>query len=70
MDIRNSKGEQVELIPGMWYVGMNYLEQVEDTGAGEIAQYVGDGEFYDEGCDDPTDMQAYEYILESHMGKL
>jgi hypothetical protein len=70
MDVRKQTGEQVALVPGMWYVGMNWLESVEDDGAGAIAQYVGEGEFYDEGCDEPTRMQDYEYIVESHMGKL
>lgn len=69
-DVRNSKGEQVSLVVGMWYVGMNSLENDHDSGAGEIAQYVGDGEFYDEGCDEPTRMQDYEYIVESHMGRI
>lgn len=70
LDVRNSKGEQVALITGMWYVGMNWLESIEDTGAGEIAQYIGDGQFYDEGAEEPTRMQDYEYLLESHMGRL
>lgn len=69
MDVRNAKGEQVQLVPGMWYVGMNSLS-CSMQGEGEIAQYVGEGEFYDEDCDEPTDMQDYEYILELHMGKL
>ena len=69
MDVRNTRGEQVTLVEGMWYVGMDSIECTLQ-GAGEIAQYVGEGEFYDQGCDTPTDMEAYTYILESHMGKL
>jgi hypothetical protein len=69
MDVRNGKGEKVELVPGMWYVGMNSLT-CSMQGEGEIAQYVGEDEFYDEGCDEPTRMQDYEYIVESHMGRL
>lgn len=69
-DVRNAKGEQVQLVVGMWYVGMNWLLNDNDSGAGEIAQYVGDGEFYDQGCDEPTRMQDYEYIIESHMGRI
>ena len=69
-DVRNAKGEQVALVPGMWYVGMNSLT-CSIQGEGAIAQYVGEGEFYDEGDDEPTDMlNAYEYIVESHMGKV
>jgi hypothetical protein len=37
---------------------------------GAIAQYVGNDEFYDEGCDEPTRMQDYEYIMFSHAGKM
>jgi hypothetical protein len=64
----------------MWYVGVGsldsdvYAPMVPEHNwhhhAGEIAQYVGDNEFYDEGSNDPTDFQRYEYIVESHMGKL
>lgn len=96
MDVRNAKGEKVELVVGMWYVGVNWEQPIyinkglpcndrgeplgleamiarDDTGRcdyGAIAQYVGDGEFYDQGCDEPTDFNAYEYIVESHMGKI
>ena len=77
MDIRNAKGEKVELIPGMWYVGVNVSSDAPmipaanwHWGAGEIAQYVAGGEFYDDGAEQPTRMQDYDYIVEQHMGKL
>lgn len=70
MDVRKQDGTKAELVVGMWYVGMNWLGNVEDTGAGAIAKYVGDNEFYDDGCDQPTRMQDYEYIVESHMGRI
>lgn len=97
LDIRNKDGKQVELVEGMWYVGVNWNQPVylnnkaqfsnehgeplgmeaiigrDNAGRcdyGEIAQYVGEGEFYDEGCDEPTRMQDYEYIIESHMGRI
>lgn len=63
-DVRTVEGKQTELQVGRWYVGMNWLRNVDDNGAGEIAQYVGDDEFYDEGCDEPVRMQDYEYLLE------
>jgi hypothetical protein len=73
MDIRNQKGERVELVPGMWYIGMNSLS-CSTQGEGAIAQYVGDGCFCDENYQDADyqepDMQDYEYLRESHMGKL
>jgi hypothetical protein len=89
MDVRNAKGEQVALVPGMWYVGANWMGNIEVTADGkvvkdyintreytqpeygEIAQYVGYEEFYDEGQGDVlVRMQDYEYILEQNMGKL
>lgn len=80
MDVRTAEGKQTELIVGMWYVGVGNLDSIDPPPmipaenwhhhAGEIAQYVGDGQFYDEGCDEPTDFDRYDYIVESHMGKL
>lgn len=70
LDIRNKEGKQVELVEGMWYVGVNHLDSDSDSGYGEIAQYVGNDEFYDEGSDEPTRMQDYEYLVESHMGRI
>lgn len=77
MDVRNSKGEQVELVIGMWYVGVDVGEDAPmipapnwHWGCGEIAQYVGDSEFYDEHADEPTRLQDYDYIVEQNMGKL
>jgi hypothetical protein len=77
MNARNAKGEQVSFVPGMWYVGVNVKDDAPmipannwHWGAGEIAQYVGENEFYDDGCDDPTDFSVYDYLVECHMGKL
>jgi hypothetical protein len=77
MEVRNAKGEKAELVNGMWYVGVNLSKDAPmipapnwHWGSGEIAQYVGDNEFYDEGCDEPTDMRRYDYIVESHMGRV
>ncbi len=81
MNVRNAKGEQIALVVGMWYVGVNLEDCSGESvpiipgpnwhwGAGEIAQYVGDGEFYDEHADEPTRLQDYDYIVEQHMGKL
>lgn len=84
MDVRNANGEQVALVVGMWYVGVNRDQGISfdepllpmipasnwHWGCGEIAQYVGDNEFYDEHADEPTRLQDYDYIVEQHMGKL
>ena len=77
MDIRKADGSKAELVVGMWYVGCNIRDDAPmipaanwHWGAGEIAQYVGENEFYDDGCDEPTDFRAYDYIVESHMGKV
>ena len=76
MEVRKADGSKTELVVGMWYVGVNISADAPmipaanwHWGAGEIAQYVGDGEFYDQGCDEPTRLQNYDYIVESHMGK-
>ena len=68
MDVRKN-GQPAELELGAWYVGYNSLSCTLQ-GAGEIAQYVGDGEFYDEGAETPTDFDDYEHIEFSHAGKL
>ncbi len=77
MDVRNSKGEKVSLIPGMWYVGVNLSDDAPmipannwHWGAGIIAQYVGDNEFYEENDYNKAPMQDYDYIVEQNMGKL
>lgn len=78
MDVRNAKGEKVELVVGMWYVGCNVRDDAPmipaanwHWGSGAIAQYVGENEFYDEGEDEPTNFRDhYDYIVESHMGKI
>lgn len=64
LDVRNGKGEQIALTIGKWYVGMNWLENVEDDDAGAIAQYQGDGEFYDEDGETLIRLQDYEYLVE------
>jgi len=46
-----------------WYCG---FETDIDDGPdrdGAIAQYVGEGQFYDEGADEPTDMRYYDYLI-------
>ena len=50
----------------MWYVGFSIEEEQERDGC--IAQYVGNGEFYDDDAEDATDMRGYDFIAESHMG--
>jgi hypothetical protein len=46
------------------------LSEPDPTQDGAIAQYVGEGEFYDEDCDEPTRMQDYDHIVFSHQGRL
>lgn len=81
MDIRKADGSKTELVAGMWYVGCNVKDDAPmipapnwHWGSGTIAQYVGDGEFYDDGPIEPIDetraMRRYDYLVESHMGKL
>ena len=77
MDVRKADGSKTELVAGMWYVGVNVRDDAPmipaanwHWGAGEIAQYVGENEFYDEKAEEPTDFGAYDYIVESHMGKI
>ena len=81
MDVRTVSGEKAELKVGMWYVGVNWLHNLcgpedgrPDPDFGAIAQYVGDGEFYDDedeyGECKPVRMQDYEYIMEQNMGRL
>jgi hypothetical protein len=72
MEARNQKGEKVELVAGMWYVGVEVIDQ-EPPRYGVIAQYVGDGEFYDDDKYDPQEVQMqrhYDYVLEQNMGSL
>jgi hypothetical protein len=67
--------EQEPIING-WYVGMGWMDcslgaQISEHDntdeAGAIAQYVGDGEFYDDDSDTPIRMQDYDHIVFSHM---
>jgi hypothetical protein len=72
---------QAEPILHAWYVGMNwqdcsregfaremlFADRDAPRGASAIAQYIGAGEFYDQGETEPTDMRAYEYLVFSHM---
>lgn len=76
MIIKDAAGNDVQLIPQAWYIGVNVQDDAPmipapnwHWGAGEIAQYVGNGEFYDEGADTPTRMDRYDYIVFSHLGK-
>ncbi len=77
MNAVDNAGKEVELIVGAWYMGVNISDDAPmipapnwHWGAGEIAQYVGDGEFYDDDAEGPTRMQDYDYIVFSHMGKV
>ena len=70
-DVRNLKGEPIALIVGQYYVGVEIQNDAPmipaanwHWGAGEIAQYVGENEFYDQGADKPTRMQDYDYLVE------
>ena len=63
MDVRK-EGKQIPLTIGKWYVGMNWLYNLEDDGAGALAQYQGDGEFYDEDGQTLVKLQDYEYLIE------
>lgn len=68
LDVRNGKGEQIALTVGKWYAGINWLENIEDDGAGAIAQYQGENcglpEFYDEDGETLVRLQDYEYLVE------
>lgn len=66
----------MEILPiiGGWYVGFDTRKDAK-TGEewerdGAIAQYVGNGEFYEEDHDFPTDMRSYEYIGFSHVSEV
>jgi hypothetical protein len=77
MDVRKIDGTKTEPVVGMWYVGVQISKDAPmipaanwHWGAGELAQYVGNGEYYDEHATEPTDFGAYDYIVEQHMGKI
>lgn len=78
MDIRKADGSKTELVVGMWYVGVNFCDDAPTVlapnwtwGSGPIAQYVGEGEFVDDGPTDETAaMHRQDYLVESHMGKI
>lgn len=52
---------------GGWYAGFlirtDHHTDEEYSSTGAIAQYVGDGQFFDEDDEDPTDMGYYDYIV-------
>lgn len=77
MDVRSVKGDKVDLVVGMWYVGVKVRDDAPmipadnwHWGCGELGQYVGNGEFYDDDSDEPVDFGGYDYIVEQHMGKI
>lgn len=48
---------------GAWYCGFETdLDDGPDRD-GAIAQYVGEGQFYDEGAYEQTDMRYYDYLI-------
>lgn len=48
---------------GTWYCGFETVPEWGLDMDGAIAQYVGGGEFYDEGADSQTDMRYYDYLI-------
>lgn len=63
-----------EPLLGAWYCEFSTQRDAE-TGEerdvdGALAQYVGKGEFYDEGEDTPMRMDRYDYLVFQHQGTL
>lgn len=58
-DVRDGFGNQVELIEGKWYCGFD--EDGRDQG---LAEYVGEGQFYDDDIDRSQEMRGYSYLVQ------
>lgn len=70
--IRELDGTEVEREPtlGKWYCGMDrdhFGPGVHRDG--ELAQYTGDGYFYDDGDGDDSDMSGYDFLAEQIGGE-
>lgn len=68
--IKNANGiiEAKEPTVGKWYCGFSIDDAFRaETGydrGGEIAEYVGEDQFYDEDAENETDMAAYDYLVQ------
>lgn len=68
-DVDRSKSKWVTEEPtvGKWYVGAN-MEPGGTFVYGELAEYVGEGEFVDD-FGEPCDMRECEYLVEQPSGR-
>lgn len=54
-------------VEGKWYCAMNWNEGMAQYNGGSLAQYVGDGQFYDEDDTEHTrEMRDADFIQEQH----
>lgn len=59
----NAKGEIVEPVVGQWFCDFD-LDHDGKAQDGALVEYVGDGEFYEEGSDDRHRLYGVAYVLQ------